>query len=92
MRFFVAPLIVAAGWVATAAPLSAAEWSIELATLPGFTYPGDLFPPSDFFADDIAGDPVELTPRNTFMPRNRPLPPPDAGRLSRVTKLHQVVT
>ncbi len=35
MRFFVAPLIVAAGWVATAAPLSAAEWSIELATLPG---------------------------------------------------------
>lgn len=35
MRYVVAPLIAAACWFVTAAPLSAADWSIEFAALPG---------------------------------------------------------
>ena len=58
---------------------------IELATLPNFTYPGDLFPSSRFYVHDLAAPPMELTPRNTFEPLTGPQPVPDPDRLARRT-------
>ena len=36
---------------------------VEVATLPNFTYPGDLFPSSRFYTQDLSGPPMELTER-----------------------------
>jgi O-succinylbenzoate synthase len=58
---------------------------VELATLPNFTYPGDLFPSSRFYAQDLAEPPLEMTPRLTFQPSTAPLPAPDPERLARQT-------
>ena len=55
---------------------------VELATLPNFTYPGDLFPSSRFYEQDLCDPPLELTPRKTFEPFTGPLPEPDPERLS----------
>ena len=58
---------------------------VELATLPNFTYPGDLFPTSRFYERDLADTRMELTPDNTFVPFTGPLPEPDPEMLERAT-------
>ena len=58
---------------------------VELATLPNFTYPGDLFPSSRFYVQDLAEPPLELTPRNTFEPFTGQRPAPNPERLARQT-------
>ena len=65
---------------------------VELATLPNFTYPGDLFPTSAFYEQDLADPPMELTPRNTFQPFTGPLPVPNPERLTRLTVRSKTVT
>ncbi len=59
---------------------------VELATLPNFTYPGDLFPSSRFYVQDLADPPLALTKRNTFQPYTGRLPVPDPERLVRLTR------
>ena len=54
---------------------------VELATLPNFTYPGDLFPSSRFYEQDLAEPSLELTPANTFQPFTGALPVPNPDRL-----------
>lgn len=54
---------------------------VEVATLPNFTYPGDLFPSSRFYERDLADPPMELTERLTFRPSTGGLPRPDPDRL-----------
>ena len=58
---------------------------VELATLTNFTYPGDFFPSSRFYEQDLAKPPLELTQRNTFKPLTEGLPAPDPERLARMT-------
>ena len=58
---------------------------VELATLPNFTYPGDLFPSSRFYVQDLCEPPVQITPRNTFEPFSDGLPQPDPDRLAKQT-------
>ena len=62
-----------------------AAFCVELATLPNFTYPGDLFPSSRFYAEDLCEPPNELTPRKTFMPFTGKLPAPNPERLAKQT-------
>jgi O-succinylbenzoate synthase len=45
--------------------------NIELATLPNFTYPGDLFESSRFVGEDLTG-PVQISPNSTFTPTSTP--------------------
>tara|TARA_B100000029_G_scaffold87456_1_gene77536 strand:- start:12616 stop:13725 length:1110 start_codon:yes stop_codon:yes gene_type:complete len=54
---------------------------IELATLSNFTYPGDLFPSSRFYVQDLCDPSNELTDRNTFLPFANGLPEPNPDRL-----------
>ena len=54
---------------------------VEVATLPNFTYPGDLFPSSRFYERDLADPPMELTERLTFRPFTGGFPRPDPDRL-----------
>ena len=58
---------------------------VEVATLPNFTYPGDLFPSSRFYVEDLGEPALELTPRNTFEPFDGPLPVPNPDRLAERT-------
>lgn len=58
---------------------------VELATLSNFRYPGDIFPSSRFYLEDLSEPVLELTPRNTFKPLNSPLPKPNLQRLSELT-------
>ena len=58
---------------------------VELATLPNFTYPGDLFPSSRFYTNDLGTPKLELTERKTFMPFTDGMPTPDMKRLESVT-------
>lgn len=58
---------------------------VELATLPNFTYPGDLFPTSRFYARDLANTSMELTQDNNFVPFTGPMPEPDPEMLSKET-------
>ena len=44
---------------------------VEVATLPNFTYPGDLFPSSRFYTQDLSGPPMELT-EQLDLPRRSP--------------------
>ncbi len=64
---------------------------VELATLPNFTYPGDVFPSSRFYEQDLATPPLELTPQLTFQPHTGRLPTPDPERLAKLTVRHQSV-
>ncbi len=68
-----------------------AAFCIELATLPNFTYPGDVFPSSRFYEQDLATPPLELTPRLTFQPHTGCLPTPDPEQLAKLTVRHQSV-
>ena len=65
---------------------------VELATLPNFTYPGDLFPTSRFYERDLANPRMELTPSNTFEPFTGPLPEPDPEMLEKETVEYKSVT
>ena len=58
---------------------------IELATLSNFKYPGDLFPSSRFYVQDLCDPPNELTERNTFKPFDGGLPEPNPERLAAQT-------
>ena len=58
---------------------------VEIATLPNFTYPGDLFPSSRFYTQDMADTDMELTPQKTFLPFEGELPAPDHERLAKMT-------
>ena len=58
---------------------------IELATLSNFKYPGDLFPSSRFYVQDLCDPPNELTERNTFKPFDDGLPEPNPERLAAQT-------
>ena len=58
---------------------------VEIATLPNFLYPGDLFPSSRFYTQDMADTDMVLTPRKTFLPFEGALPAPDPERLAKLT-------
>lgn len=45
---------------------------IELASLPGFTYPGDLFPSERFYAEDLTAPVPRLGPECTFAVSTEP--------------------
>ena len=68
-----------------------ATFCIELATLPNFTYPGDVFPSSRFYERDLATPQLELTPQLTFEPLTGGLPTPDPEQLAKLTVRHQSV-
>ena len=57
--------------------------STELATLPNFTYPADIFPRGVHYADDLSRPEVELCAPGQVMPSTVPGTPhePDPGRL-----------
>jgi len=55
---------------------------VELATLPNFTYPGDILPSSKFYVEDLATPAVELTDNLTVAPFMDGLPEPDEDRLA----------
>ena len=57
---------------------------VELATLPNFTYPGDILPSSKFYVEDLATPAVELTENLTVAPFMDGLPEPDEDRLARM--------
>ena len=65
---------------------------VEVATLNNFTYPGDLFPSSRFYRQDLANPPMELNPDNTFTPSTRGLPEPDPSRLAKLTVNHKSIS
>ena len=65
---------------------------VEVATLDNFTYPGDLFPSSRFYTQDLSDPPMELNPDNTFTPSAGKLPEPDTDRLARLTVNHKTIT
>ena len=65
---------------------------VEVATLANFTYPGDLFPSSRFYTQDLADPPTELTPDNTFKSYTEGLPAPDSERLEKLTVRHKTIT
>ncbi|MBM3949138.1 MAG: o-succinylbenzoate synthase [SAR202 cluster bacterium] len=58
---------------------------VELATLPNFTYPGDLFPSSRFYTNDLGEPKLELTSKKRFVPFTEGLPAPDPERLKKMT-------
>ena len=58
---------------------------VEVATLPNFTYPGDLFPSSRFYTQDLSDPPLELNDRLMFEPLECMRPEPDPDRLARQT-------
>ncbi|MEE8047075.1 MAG: enolase C-terminal domain-like protein, partial [Dehalococcoidia bacterium] len=65
---------------------------VELATLPNFTYPGDLFPSSRFYTHDLGQPEVVLTPRQTMMPYENGLPEPDPELLEKFTRQRVLIT
>ena len=64
---------------------------VELATLPNFLYPGDLFPSARFYTRDMGQPEVELTERHTMMPYENGLPEPDPELLEKFTQQRVLV-
>ena len=66
---------------------------IELATLPNFGYPGDLFPSERFYAQDLTEPPLRLNKDCTFAPSTVPGTPcqPVPARVEAVTRLKAVL-
>ena len=58
---------------------------VELATLENFTYPGDLFPSSRFYRQDLSAPPLELAEGCVFKPFTGGLPAPDPELLAQRT-------
>lgn len=46
--------------------------NIAMATLNGFTLPGDVSASSRYWTEDIIDPPVTVTPRGTIIPRDSP--------------------
>ena len=65
---------------------------VELATLPNFTYPGDLFPSSRFYTRDMGQPEVSLTANQTILPYTNGLPEPDLELLEKFTQQRTLVT
>ena len=65
---------------------------VELASLENFTYPGDLFPSSRFYRQDLSNQPLELASGTVFKPFTGDLPVPDAERLTRQTLRHRSIS
>lgn len=66
---------------------------IELATLAGFTYPGDLFPSSTFYRQDLVEPELSLNDDCTFSPSTVPGVPyaPVLERIESVTLQRKVI-
>ena len=64
---------------------------VELATLENFTYPGDLFPSSRFYEQDLAVPPLEFASGHVFQPLSNGLPVPDPERLLTQTVRSQAI-
>ncbi len=45
---------------------------LELASMPGFTYPGDIFPSSKFYTEDLTDPELVLAPDGTFTVSDKP--------------------
>ncbi len=58
---------------------------VEVATLDNYTYPGDLFPSSRFYVQDLGEPAMELTDKLTFKPFTGKLPTPNPERLAKMT-------
>jgi O-succinylbenzoate synthase len=69
-----------------------ASLCVELATLPNFTYPGDLFPSSRFYTEDLATPSLTIEPDLTFLPATEALPEPAPERLEHMATRHTSVT
>jgi O-succinylbenzoate synthase len=65
---------------------------VELATLPNFLYPGDLFPSSRFYTRDLGQPEIVLTPKQAMLPFENGLPEPDPELLEKLTLQQVVVT
>ncbi len=64
---------------------------VELATLPNFLYPGDLFPSSRFYERDLGQPEIELTAAKTMLPYEHGLPEPDPELLEKFTQRRVLV-
>ena len=65
---------------------------VELATLPNFVYPGDLFPSSRFYTRDLGQPEVVLTEHQTMLPYENGLPEPDPELLEKFTRKRTLIT
>ncbi|MBT4124761.1 MAG: o-succinylbenzoate synthase [Chloroflexi bacterium] len=64
---------------------------VELATLPNFLYPGDLFPSSRFYVRDMGQPEVTLTESQTMRPYTDGLPEPDEELLEKFTQQKKLI-
>lgn len=65
---------------------------VELATLPNFLYPGDLFPSARFYTRDLGQPEIELTQNQTMLPHESGLPEPNLEQLEKLTVQRKLVT
>ena len=65
-----------------------ASLCVHLATLPNFTYPGDLFPADRFYTDDLSDTPLVFSSPCHFRP-GAALPEPRPQRLEECTMHHR---
>ena len=64
---------------------------VEVATLPNFTYPGDLFASSRFYVEDLCEPQTVINPDHTFSPYEGRLPEPNPERLEALTRRRAAV-
>jgi O-succinylbenzoate synthase len=66
---------------------------IALATLPGFTYPADIFPSTNYYREDLADPPVVLSGVSQMTAHSRPGigVEPHPERLRRQTIQHATI-
>lgn len=64
---------------------------VELATLPNFLYPGDLFPSSRFYRRDMGQPEIKLTSDQGVLPFVNGLPEPDPELLEKFTRQKALV-
>jgi o-succinylbenzoate synthase len=65
-----------------------ASQCVDLAMLPNFTYPADIFPSARFYREDLGDPPLELIRTKSGMPGVKPLavpPEPHPQRLAKLT-------
>jgi O-succinylbenzoate synthase len=66
--------------------------SVELATLPNFKYPADIFPSKVFYKEDLAGPEIELYAPARIAPSNTPgIPYLPKSRMLRLNTIHSFV-